>query len=158
MENNIFPYKDESFDVIMANQVLEHTKEIFWIFSEVSRVLKKDGIFIIGVPNLASLHNRIALLVGMQPPSIKVLVHHVRGYVEKSFIEFIETDDYFKCLETKGSNFYPFPKKISRILSKILKNMSVSTFYLVKCTEKNGNFKEILKNRFFETPYFIGKE
>lgn len=136
LENNIFPYKDGSFDIIIANQVLEHTKEIFWIFSEVSRVLKKDSIFIIGVPNLASLHNRIALLVGMQPPSIKVLGPHVRGYVEKSFIEFIEADDYFKCLETKGSNFYPFPEKISRILSKNFKKYVSFNILFSKTYEK----------------------
>ncbi len=69
LEQDRLPYADEWFDVVIANQILEHTKEIFFIFSEVGRVLKKGGIFVVGVPNLASLHNRVALLFGLQPPS-----------------------------------------------------------------------------------------
>lgn len=157
IENSDYPYNNEEFDIIIANQVLEHTKEIFWIFSEVSRILKKDGIFIIGVPNLASLHNRIALLFGKQPPVIKVLGPHIRGYTKESFIEFIELDGYFNCLKVKGSNFYPFPPKLSKIMSKLFSNLAVGSIYLVKRSEKEGEFKNTLKTRFFETPYFIGK-
>lgn len=156
LETSIFPYEDESFDIIIANQVLEHTKEIFWIFSEVSRILKKNGFFIVGVPNLASLHNRVALLLGKQPPAIKVLGPHVRGYTEESFKEFIELDNYFRLIKTRGSNFYPFSPKISKILCKYFKNLAVGKFYLIVRTDKNGLYKEVLKNRFFETPYYTG--
>lgn len=61
IERDPLPFADESVDIFMANQVLEHCKEIFWIFSEVSRCLKPGGCFIIGVPNLAALHNRLLL-------------------------------------------------------------------------------------------------
>jgi len=63
IERDRFPYADASVDLIVANQIIEHTKEIFFIFSEISRVLKTGGLAIIGVPNLGSLHNRIALLL-----------------------------------------------------------------------------------------------
>ncbi|MEK6620867.1 MAG: hypothetical protein AABZ13_00100, partial [Planctomycetota bacterium] len=36
IENEILPLKDESINIIIANQILEHTKEIFWIFKEFS--------------------------------------------------------------------------------------------------------------------------
>lgn len=67
IERDPFPFTDKSVDVVIANQVLEHCKEVFWIFSEVSRILKPGGCFIVGVPNLAALHNRFLLALGYQP-------------------------------------------------------------------------------------------
>lgn len=156
LERERFPYEDQSIDIVIANQVLEHTKEIIWITSEISRILKWGGVFLCGVPNLASLHNRIALLFGEQPPTIKVLGPHVRGYCRRSFCEFIETDRYFKVKEVKGVNFYPFPPRISVYLEQWFSNMAVTSFYLIERTEKEGEFKDVLKTRFFETLYFIG--
>lgn len=43
LERERFPYENRSIDIIIANQVLEHTKEIIWILSEVSRILKWRG-------------------------------------------------------------------------------------------------------------------
>lgn len=156
LERERFPYEDQSIDIVIANQVLEHTKEIIWIFSEISRVLKCGGVFICGVPNLASLHNRVALLFGKQPPAIRVLGPHVRGFCENSFLEFIEKDSYFKTKKVKGSNFYPFSSSISFYLSRMFKNMSVSSFYLIERTAKKGEFKDILQKVFLETPYYTG--
>ena len=67
LERDSFPFDNSTFDIVLANQVLEHTKEIFWITSEAARVLRPGGLFLVGVPNLASLHSRIMLLLGMQP-------------------------------------------------------------------------------------------
>ena len=38
IERDDLPLADGQADLIIANQVLEHTKEIFWIFHEVSRL------------------------------------------------------------------------------------------------------------------------
>lgn len=39
------PYKDQTFDVVIANHMLYHVNDIDKAFSEIYRVLKKDGIF-----------------------------------------------------------------------------------------------------------------
>jgi SAM-dependent methyltransferase len=155
IEQDTLPYEDESFDVVIANQVLEHTKEIFFIFSEVSRVLKKGGIFVVGVPNLASLHNRVALLFGLQPPAIEILGPHVRGFTRASMCRFAGCEGFFEVEAFAGSNFYPFLPPLSQILAKLLPNLAVGSFYLLKRTEKAGVFSEVLERRFFETPYTI---
>jgi SAM-dependent methyltransferase len=156
IESQKFPFENGFFDVVLSNQTLEHTKEIYWIFSEISRVLKPQGFVLSGVPNLASFHNRVALLFGLQPTSIQVLGPHVRGFTAPGFIEFIETDGYFINKDVKGSNFYPFPPSISGFLSCLLPLMSVGLFFKTERTSKPGVFIEVLKNRFFETPFFIG--
>ena len=79
IERDAFPFAPESLDVAMANQILEHTKEVFWIFDQLSRSVKVGGHLIIGVPNLAALHNRILLALGRQPSPLKNNSAHVRG-------------------------------------------------------------------------------
>lgn len=156
LEFDKYEFPDKKFDLIIANQILEHTKEIFWIFSEVSRILKPGGCFIVGVPNLASLLNRAALFTGNQPTSIKILGPHIRGYTKNEFIDFIETDGYFTVSDFKGANFYPFKPKVSKILAQIFPDLAVSSFYLIQRTNKEGLFKDVLNERFFETNYYVG--
>jgi len=118
----------------------------------------RGGLVIVGVPNLASLHNRIMLLLGEQPSCIEVLSSHVRGFTAPSFKRFIETDGYFNVLETRGSNFYPFPSSVSKYLSKLFPTLSVGIFFLIKRKNKNGKFFDAqrIKTRFTKTQYFSG--
>lgn len=157
IECQALPFEDSYFDIIIANQIIEHTKEIFWIFSEISRVLKKGARVIIGVPNMASFHNRIALLLGSHPTSSKLLSAHVRGITKASFIPFITCGGYFNVLDTKGANFYPFPEIISTPLSRSFPTLSVAIFFLVERTVKDGVFIDVLRSRFVDTPYFSGE-
>jgi SAM-dependent methyltransferase len=87
IEREVIPLPAESIDVIIANQTFEHLKEVFWVLHEVSRVLKVGGHLLIGVPNLASLHNRLLLAAGLQPTSIKNNSAHVRGYTRSDFVK-----------------------------------------------------------------------
>jgi SAM-dependent methyltransferase len=45
------PYPDESFDVVFANNVLEHIESPDLAFREISRVLKPGGVFLAKTPN-----------------------------------------------------------------------------------------------------------
>ena len=156
IEDNDLDFSDEKFDLVISNQTLEHCKNIHHIISECIRVLKVNGIFIIGVPNLASLHNRIALLFGMQPPSIKVDSGHIRGFTANELEKFTIkiSDGNLKTLKFRGSNFYPFPSKFSNFLSKIFPKQSVSIFFAFKKIGKyNRNYINYLKNNPYETKY-----
>jgi len=150
------PFSDASFDVIIANQILEHTKEIFWIVSEVERILKPGGEFIIGVPNIAAFHNRVLLLLGRQPACIKTVSAHVRGFTKQGMIEFVGSGGFFKLLNYKGSNFYPFSSIISKVLAKLFPSLSVSIFFRFVRTEKMGKMIDAFGLESLETNYFKG--
>lgn len=49
----------ESFDVVVINHVLEHVSEPCALLVEIHRILKKDGILVIGVPNFGSIMARL---------------------------------------------------------------------------------------------------
>ncbi len=52
-EKDSLPEQDNSVDIIFCNSVVEHIYDISNFFSEIYRVLKKDGILIIVTPNFS---------------------------------------------------------------------------------------------------------
>jgi SAM-dependent methyltransferase len=161
LERGRFPYTDAGLDVVMANQVLEHIKEIFWIFHEVSRTLRVGGRLIIGVPNLAALHNRVLLALGSQPSPIKTLSAHVRGFTRGDFLAFLNGcfPRGYRLVDFRGANFYPFPPLIARPLARILPSLAWGIFFLLEKTRPyEREFLEAPMREAMETPFYIGPE
>ena len=156
VERDPLPFPDQSLDVVSMNQVLEHTKDIFFIFSEASRTLKPGGLFLVGVPNLAAWHDRLMLLLGRQPSGMKVLGPHVRGFTRQGLQKFAECDGYFELDGFRGSAFYPFPAGLSRLLARLFPGLATAIFFRFRRTEKPGVFIEVLRARRFETDYYQG--
>jgi len=156
IEKQLLPGNDGEYDIVIANQVLEHTKDIFWIVSEIARVLRPNGVFIVGVPNLASLHNRLLLLFGEQPTAIDVLGPHVRGFTAGGLTRLVEANGFFHVERTAGGNFYPFPPPISKWLSRLLPRMSVGLFVLARRSQREGRFIDVLDLKQYESVFFRG--
>ncbi len=74
------PYKDNSFDMVISNNVLEHLSNPENVFKEVHRVLKKDAIFIIKTPNK---YHYIKILSSLTPHWFHLYYNRIRGRVEK---------------------------------------------------------------------------
>jgi SAM-dependent methyltransferase len=68
--NLAFPFPDEAFDVIHANQVIEHLKDTDSFIREVWRTLKTNGYAVVCTENLSSWHNIVSLVFGWQPFSL----------------------------------------------------------------------------------------
>jgi SAM-dependent methyltransferase len=66
------PFDSESFDVVHANQVLEHVRGTDVFMREVRRVLRPNGLACISTNNLSSWHNVISLGLGLQPMPMHV--------------------------------------------------------------------------------------
>lgn len=161
IERDRLPFADEELDLIIANQVLEHTKELFWIFHEASRVLRIGGNFIVGVPNLAALHNRILLAMGRQPTPIKSNSAHVRGFTRQDLCAFVESvfPGGFALQQFGGSNFYPFPPAVAKPLATLLPNMAWGIFF--RFEKKHAYAREFLDypvSERLETNFFRGAD
>lgn len=160
IEQDALPMPNESVDVIIANQMLEHTKEIFWITHEITRSLKVGGYFIMGVPNVASLHNRLLLLLGQHPTQHKLYSAHVRPFSKYDTIKFMEVcfPGGYELVKFAGSQFYPFPAKLTRVFCKLMPNMSFSIFFLFrKVKPYHREFLEHPVKAKLETPFFLGE-
>lgn len=159
IEHDELPFEDESVDLFIANQVLEHTKEIFWIFHEVSRSLKVGGHFIFGVPNICSLHNRILLPFGKQPTQHKVCSAHVRPFSKGDTLAFLGAcfPGGYDLAAFRGSQLYPFPAAVSRTLSSMFPTLAFSIFFMIKKTrEYSGEFALYPGRASLETNFWTG--
>jgi len=109
--NKNLPYKNNSFDVIIACEIIEHIFDTDKLISEFNRVLKKDGIIIISTPNLASLTNRIRLLFGLYPEYVPqynaTSPLHIRAYTIPILKKQLESHG-FKIINITSPNI-PFP-------------------------------------------------
>lgn len=161
IERDVLPFADQSVDVVITNQILEHTKEIFWIFHEVSRILKVGGHWIIGVPNLASLHNRLLLLFGKQPTSLKNFSAHVRGFTKGDLLYGLSQafPNGYVLSRFAGSNFYPFPPLIARSLAFLFPSLAWSIFFLLKKNKSyHSEFQDYPVYHRLETNFWLGQK
>jgi SAM-dependent methyltransferase len=159
IEHDKLPFECESIDIIIANQIIEHVKEIYWLLHEITRILKVGGVFIIGVPNLAAFHNRILLLFGEQPSCIQNNSAHVRGYTKKDILKLLEScfPRGYSLRFFKGSNFYPFPSFLAKPLAKVFPNFAWSIFFLFEKTiSYNRQFLEFPIENQLETNFYVG--
>lgn len=159
IERDHFTFEDESIDIIIANQILEHTKEVFWIFHEISRLLPIGGKLILGVPNLASLHNRLLLMAGRQPSPVKTNSAHVRGFTKSDLLQFVCScfPGGYQLVGFGGSNFYPFPPVVAKPLARALPNMAWGIFLLLeKKRDYNREFLDYPDRERLETNFYVG--
>lgn len=76
-----FPTKDDAFDVIVFNHVLEHIPDDAAALSEVRRILKPKGLLILGVPNEGEAFWQLAYR--LQPKS-RMTSDHCHHYTADS--------------------------------------------------------------------------
>jgi SAM-dependent methyltransferase len=156
IERNRLPFDNNVFDLVIANQIFEYTKEIFWILSECSRVLRTGGYFIVGVPNMAALHNRFLLLIGKQPTNMHVVGPHLRGFTLRESKEFLETASVFKVAKIGATNLFPLPQLLGRSLLRIFPGLGITIFFLRELQHSDDDILGTIAKRKFDTNYMLG--
>jgi SAM-dependent methyltransferase len=144
LESGRFPWEDESVDILVCNQVLEHLKNVWLPMNEMHRVLRPGGHAVLSVPNLASLHNRILLGLGRQPTSIRVFGPHVRGYAASEFRAFVAHGGAYEVEAWQTAGFYPLPARWSRPLTRLWPGAGHTTIVLARKTGARGPWRDYI--------------
>jgi len=103
-------FEKESFDVIVASEIIEHVVETDRFINILKSLLKPDGYIYLTTPNLASWHARLWLLFGFQPLATEVsciraefgkgsilskyyhgnAITHIRVFTLKALLDFLK--------------------------------------------------------------------
>lgn len=135
LETDDIPYEDDTFDLVICNQVLEHLKNYRKVIDDIVRVTKKGGYILIGIPNLAHLINRIYLLFGIQPMCIHLDGPHVRAFTHKSFVRMLDSFQRVKLIDCTGSAMYPLPFFMARYIGDYFVGLTGYVCYLLRKIE-----------------------
>lgn len=134
-----WPFEDASFDVVHANQVIEHVTRLDHFASELQRVLARDGLAVVCTENLASWHNVAAVALGYQPFSL-TNVSSVRPVGNPFALHSGEPSPHgeswqhihvltlaglrdvlaahgFEIVTSWGTGYYPFSKRLASVLA-----------------------------------------
>ena len=73
--NAEFPFKKESFDVVVACEIVEHIYYTAPFLEKISMILKSGGLFLGSVPNSFRVRNRFKFLTGKEFDSDPTHIH-----------------------------------------------------------------------------------
>ena len=120
--------KSASTDLVIALEIIEHLYDTDFFLSEIQRVLKPGGYLVLSTPNLASLNNRIRLLLGFYPKYLEYSLQgagHIHLYTP-SAIKFQISNLKFKIIHLVSPNFFCplitkpwFPKSLRQVFMKL---------------------------------------
>ena len=110
-----FPFEDDYFDAIYAGAIIEHLFDPDHFLDEIYRVLNSNGIFVLDTPNLASIYNRFALLLGYQPFDTYVSLKYPVGHLYEGTYKTDDDNTYIRG----SDHIRPFTfRSLSLILKK----------------------------------------
>lgn len=69
------PFEDETFDAVVAGELLEHVRDPGGLVAEARRVLRPGGTLVGSVPNGFRLKNRLRFLAGRKPEQDPTHLH-----------------------------------------------------------------------------------
>ncbi|HEY3019313.1 MAG TPA: methyltransferase domain-containing protein [Solirubrobacteraceae bacterium] len=137
--NAPLPFAEGAFDLVHANQIIEHLRSTDGFMREVARVCAPDGLVVLSTNNLSAWHNVASLVAGYQPMPNHVSdeVHvgnpldprrgrrhadigqtHLRVFTTRALVELGQAHR-LELVGLRMNGYYPFPPRIARVLARV---------------------------------------
>ena len=135
--NQPWPLRDNTYDLVHSNQVIEHVNDVDMFVAEIHRILKPGGVAVISTENGSSWHNIFAAILGWQIFSLTNVSGKVAGlgnpiaiqrnappfpptWRHKIIMNFLGLKELLQVngfVEVKitGAGYYPLPAFVGRI-------------------------------------------
>lgn len=104
-------YQNDYFDIIILNHTIEHILDLAGIFKEIKKIIKKDGIIVIGIPNFGS---PFAKLVGKRWTGLQHK-EHIWQFDPAGLKKFLSSQGFeiVKIRKTSSYKFHQIKSKYS---------------------------------------------
>jgi SAM-dependent methyltransferase len=132
------PYPDDTFDIVIASQLIEHLYDPDHLLREARRILRPGGQVLLTTPNLQAWYNRALFAAGIQPifyetstkssyigagPLARVKrspdpVGHVRVFNRRALLDLLVSEG-FRPVELRGARFERIPAtRLDRLFNR----------------------------------------
>lgn len=117
------PFDDNYFSVIIAAEVIEHLYDTDKFLKELYRAVKPGGWLLISTPNLASLKNRLRLLIGKYPQYSEYRLGpndagHIRNYTVSTLVSHLKSHGWCPVKVTSPNILCPMTKPIPKFIKR----------------------------------------
>jgi ubiquinone/menaquinone biosynthesis C-methylase UbiE len=125
------PFNDNQFDIIVASDIIEHTRDDRRVVKELLRVLKPQGILFVNVPAFRFLWSKH-----------DVALHHFRRYTLPQIRRLLRGEG-FKILKISYSNFFLF---LPVFVVRTTQNMFIGNFHRGDAKTSHMRFPRLINN------------
>tara|TARA_Y100000590_G_scaffold264800_3_gene297623 strand:- start:332 stop:1138 length:807 start_codon:yes stop_codon:yes gene_type:complete len=109
--NKNIPREDEYYDLVLCSEVLEHVYNPLNVISEISRILKKDGILILTVPQSSGEH---------------MLPHNYFNYLKNGVKYLLEKNNFkIESIEASCGIFHVMGNVLNKMINFIFGNLNI---------------------------------
>lgn len=136
------PYSADTFDIIVAVEVMEHIHDHQMIFQEANRILKNKGILLFSTPNILSLKSRIRFLFSGFFYAFKPLDHSKNDGLQH--LSSLTVDQYINLGTQNGFSSYDFSIDKQQATSRLY--LFMVPFLWLYCKLKKIDYR--LHNRY----------
>lgn len=132
--NESLPFKNGSFDMIFASEVLEHLYDTGYFLSESYRVLKPGGTLLLSTPNSAFWLYR---LLGVFGKTVSELQHpgHIRFFSKKLLAQYVKQAGFDSPLVQGRHMYILVGQTIGSLIKPILLKMNFHREYRFKTSK-----------------------
>jgi len=113
--NQGLPFSNESFDLAVCLEVIEHIPQAEFLLSEIYRVLKKGGNLVLSTPNAAYYLFRLKALLGLPPHREG---YHYRYFI-KSALDNLLIQNRFNIIKRNAVIYIFFYNRVRKIFGKL---------------------------------------
>lgn len=142
------PAGDNSYDITVAMDIIEHLTNTRHFMRELVRITKPDGYIIVSTPNLAYWHSRIRLMLGRPPHSfpgvssdfrtdIAIDLNHIRINVPSEWAGFFE-DNGLRLIKREGYRIEGALRGIRRAVDILMTKLPDYAFGNIFLLKKSG--------------------
>jgi SAM-dependent methyltransferase len=106
------PFGDDSADVVLAGEIIEHIVDTAGFLSEIARMLRPGGSVVLSTPNILWWKHRVKLLAGRYPDALDYRLRygddfgHVRAFAPPQLHELLD-DAGFEDVVVVGKRLGP---------------------------------------------------